>query len=66
MHSAGRSGNINTNTTDENWGQISPSRWGQRKSSFSAIEQARCEDEACRVIAMLETPDQATIPRFSG
>ncbi len=23
-------------TTDEKWGQIRPSRWGQRKSSFSA------------------------------
>jgi len=22
-------------TTDEKWGQIRPSRWGQRKSSFS-------------------------------
>jgi hypothetical protein len=24
-------------TTDEKWGQVRPSRWGQRKSSFSAV-----------------------------
>ncbi len=26
-------------TTDEKWGQIRPSRWGQRKSSFSPAPQ---------------------------
>ncbi len=30
-------------TTDEKWGQIRPSRWGQRKSSFSI----RCRMPEC-------------------
>ncbi len=28
-------------TTDEKWGQIRPSRWGQRKSSFSRVRAGR-------------------------
>lgn len=28
-------------TTGEKWGQIRPSRWGQRKSSFSPAPRAR-------------------------
>ena len=27
-------------TTDEKWGQIRPSRWGQRKSSFSRSKRS--------------------------
>ena len=27
-------------TTDEKWGQIRPSRWGQRKSSFSTLQSS--------------------------
>ena len=30
-------------TTDEKWGQIRPSRWGQAKSSFSAMVQYGAE-----------------------
>lgn len=35
MLSPGDQATSRPTTTDEKWGQIRPSRWGQRKSSFS-------------------------------
>jgi hypothetical protein len=36
-------------TTDEKWGQIRPSRWGQRKSSFSSLAlDASCMTDSAR------------------
>jgi len=39
-------------TTDEKWGQIRPSRWGQRKSSFSLVALGRINQQA-RIIGLV-------------
>jgi hypothetical protein len=37
-------------TTDEKWGQIRPSRWGQRKSSFSRTREGKSQREIMRCL----------------